>query len=151
MDVYYNFAEIFVARRGGHVDKAAFDAISLKFYGQTWYVQAVLNRLYERYHAVDTAEKVDRTITMLVEENTPAYQTLASLLPDKQLELMKAIAADDIVAAPTNGDFIRRHNLKAASSVSSALKALADKELIYKTERGYMVYDRLMSLWLRGL
>lgn len=44
---------------------------------------------------------------MLVEKNTPAYQTLASLL--------------------------------------------ADKELIYKTERGYTVYDRLMSLWLRGL
>ena len=28
---------------------------------------------------------------------------------------------------------------------------LADKELVYKTERGYMVYDRPMSLWLRGL
>lgn len=150
-DVYYNFAESFFARRGWHIDKDAFDAVYLKFYGQTWYIQAVLNRLYERFHDVDTVEMVDGTIAMLVEENTPAYQTLASLLPDKQLELMKAIAADDIVAAPTNGDFIRRHNLKAASSVSSALKALADKELIYKTERGYMVYDRLMSLWLRGL
>lgn len=150
-DVYYNFAESFFARRGGYIDKDAFGTIYMKFNGQTWYVQAVLNRLYERFHDVDTVEIVDGTIAMLVEENTPAYQTLASLLPDKQLELMKAIAADDIVAAPTNGDFIRRHNLKAASSVSSALKALADKELIYKTERGYMVYDRLMSLWLRGL
>ena len=98
-DVYYNFAESFFARRGGHIDKDAFGTIYMKFNGQTWYVQAVLNRLYERFHDVDTVEIVDGTIAMLVEENTPAYQTLASLLPDKQLELMKAIAADDIVAA----------------------------------------------------
>lgn len=150
-EAYYDFAEGFFARRGGHMEKDAFNIIYLKFDGQTWYIQAVLNRLYERYYNVDNVEKVDATIASLVEENTPAYQALVSLLPDRQLEIMKAIADEGVVTSPTNGDFILRHNLKAASSVSSALKALTAKELVYKTERGYMVYDKFMSLWLRRL
>lgn len=150
-DAYYRFAEGFFSKRGGHISEEAFDAVYLQFEGQTWYLQAVLNRMYERFYDVDSVELVERTISALVVENTPAYQILMSLLPDRQVEIMKAIAAEGAVAAPTNGDFIRRYNLKAASSVSSALKSLVEKELVYKTERGYVVYDRLMSLWLKSL
>ncbi len=148
---YYDFADAFFKQRGGSISEEAFEALYNKFDGLTWYVQAMLNRLYEHYVNVDSLELIDATAHRLVEENTAVFQTLTSLLPDKQLSLMRAIAAERIVSAPNNGTFIRRHNLKAASSVSSALKALVDKELVYQTPKGYIVYDRILALWLRTL
>ena len=49
-----------------------------------------------------------------------------------------------------SGDFIARHRLKAASSVNSAIKKLVSSEMVYKTEAGYIVYDRFMGEWLRN-
>ena len=49
-----------------------------------------------------------------------------------------------------SGEFVERHRLAATSSVRSALKVLLDKDLVYRTETGYVVYDRLFGEWLRG-
>ena len=65
------------------------------------------------------------------------------------IRLQKAVAKEKCVKEINAGNFISRHKLKAASSVNSALKNLIDKELIYKTPQGYIVYDRFMDLWLR--
>lgn len=39
--------------------------------------------------------------------------------------------------------------LPSASSVKSALTVLADKDLIYQTPEGYIIYDRFLGLWLK--
>ncbi|MGM9778007.1 MAG: hypothetical protein ACI3ZD_06695 [Prevotella sp.] len=52
-------------------------------------------------------------------------------------------------ATPNKGSFIQKYSLKAASSVSSALTSLVDKELVYRSQEGYSVYDRFMEIWLR--
>ena len=49
-----------------------------------------------------------------------------------------------------SGEFIERHRLVATSSVRSALEVLLDKDLVYRTETGYVVYDRLFGEWLRA-
>ena len=54
-----------------------------------------------------------------------------------------------IVTEPTGGRFIREHNLPSASVVQSALRGLTEKEIVYRTPRGYIVYDRFMSIWLK--
>ena len=46
-------------------------------------------------------------------------------------------------------DFISRHNLPAASSVSLALKTLINREFIYKYNGSYIIYDRFFGMWLR--
>ena len=53
------------------------------------------------------------------------------------------------VKEPLAGNFIFRHGLRAASSVSSALKSLVENEIVYRSPEGYMVYDRFMAEWLR--
>ena len=42
-------------------------------------------------------------------------------------------------------------DLRAASSVAAALKSLGDADLVYRSERGYEVYDRLFGIWLSRL
>ena len=66
-----------------------------------------------------------------------------------QVRLLKAIAKEGCVKEVLAGDFISAYRLRAASSVSAALKKLLENELVYQTADGYMIYDRFMGEWLR--
>lgn len=149
-DAYYDFADLFFRNRQGSISRDVFSAVYRRFEGHTWYVQTILNRLYEENITVEDTSVAESTIRTLIRENTPVYQALLSLLPDKQLALLRAIAQEGVVASPNSGTFINRYHLKAASTVNSALNALVNKEIVYKSSSGYIVYDRFLSVWLRG-
>ena len=150
-EAYYRFASAFFEAKGGGFAKDVFGWIYRRFEGHTWYMQALLNRLYEQYDAITEVRQAERVLVHLLEENTPVYQNFIALLTDNQLALMRAIAREGAVMYPNSGDFIKRHGLKAASSVNTALKSLLEKELIYKSGGGYRIYDRFMGLWLQTL
>lgn len=149
VESYYPFAESLFAEGGRTIDKTLFMFIYDSFEGHTWYVQTILNRLYESGSDVTEREQVTDAIRIIVRENTMVYQSTIALLPDKQLQVLKALAKEGKTATPNKGSFIQKYSLKAASSVSSALTSLVDKELVYRSQEGYSVYDRFMEIWLR--
>jgi hypothetical protein len=51
-----------------------------------------------------------------------------------------------IVQQPLSNEFVKRYELPSISSVKSALTVLIDKDLVYKTIEGYIVYDRFMGI-----
>ncbi len=51
-----------------------------------------------------------------------------------------------IVLQPLSNEFVKRYELPSISSVKSALTVLIDKDLVYKTIEGYIVYDRFMGI-----
>jgi hypothetical protein len=55
---------------------------------------------------------------------------------------------EDGVKQPTSGNFISRNDLTSPSSVSTSLKALADKEKIVHDQSRWQVYDVFLSRWL---
>jgi len=145
---YFRFADTHFQKNGYSIKDECFDCIYSKFEGHTWYVQAVLNRLYEYRKNIDNQDIVYYAIQELLEENTYGYQELLNAYSDVQVNLLRAIAKEKIVAQINSGDFISKYKLKNASSVSRALKKLTDNELIYKSEKGYFIYDRFLGLWL---
>ena len=149
VESYYTFAESLFAEGGRTIDKTLFMFIYDSFEGHTWYVQTILNRLYESGGDVTEREQVTDAIRIIVRENTMVYQSTIALLPDKQLQVLKALAKEGKTATPNKGSFIQKYSLKAASSVSSALTSLVDKALVYRSQEGYSVYDRFMEIWLR--
>lgn len=149
VESYYTFAESLFAEGGRTIDKTLFMFIYDSFEGHTWYVQTILNRLYESGGDVTEREQVTDAIRIIVRENTMVYQSTIAMLPDKQLQVLKALAKEGKTATPNKGSFIQKYSLKAASSVSSALTSLVDKELVYRSPEGYSVYDRFMEIWLR--
>ena len=78
-------------------------------------------------------------------------ENMVQFFTDNQFSLLKAIGKDSIVAQPTFGKFIKEYKLSGASSVKASLKVLEDKELVYKTNEGYIIYDRFMDLWLKRI
>lgn len=114
-------------------------------------MQTLLNRLYEQYETVTEVGQAERVLAGVLEENAPVYQNLITLLTDNQLALMQAVAREGKVNTPNSAAFIKNNGLKTPSSVNTALNSLIEKELIYKSVDGYMVYDRFMGLWLKSL
>ena len=147
---YYDFANGFFQKRNGSIDEKVFSEIYHKFDGHTWYIQSILNRLYERYKVVDDMAAVNHEIMQIVASKSAQYESLAQFLTAKQFALLKAVASDGIVAQPTSANFIQRHHLASASAVQTSMKALLKHELLYRGSQGYMVYDRFMGIWLKS-
>lgn len=147
-DLYEQFAGNHFQTNGYTLTHHCFDLIYTRFEGHTWYIQAVLNRLYEYRKNIDKPELVYSALQELLEENTYAYQELLNAYSDVQVSLLRAIAKEKVVAQINAGDFISKYGLKNSSSISRALNKLMENELVYKSEKGYIVYDRFMGLWL---
>lgn len=147
-DIYYTFAANHFTTNQQTLTKEAFHFLYTNLYAHTWYIQSVLNRLYESKIEEIDIPAVQDIIQHLVNENEYTYQNYCRLFTSNQLETLKAIAKERKVAEPSKQDFLVKHNLKAASSVRSAIKTLVEKEFIYEESGIYSVYDRFFSIWL---
>ncbi|NCB83190.1 MAG: ATP-binding protein [Bacteroidia bacterium] len=145
---YYQFALAHFQKAGLTISEACFNTIYTLFEGHTWYVQALLNRLYEYRKKIDEPQFVFEALQQLLDENAYSYQELLNAYSSVQVNLLKAVAKEKLVQQINAGVFISKYGLKNVSSITRALNKLIEKELIYKSEKGYMVYDRLLGLWL---
>ena len=150
-DIYYDYARRFFEEKRGKLDQGVFLRMYRSFDGCTWYIQALLNRLYEQEKVVHDDQQVADAILFHIGSNAPHYQTVFSFLTDNQRSLLRALATEGVVKQPQSGDFIRSHNLPSSSSVKTALGTLLEKELINQTAEGYIVYDRFFAVWLKRL
>ena len=149
--IYYDFCQNFFKQKGGNLSKDVFEQIYHQFNGHTWYIQCIMNRLYETELTIYCIEQVNAALLSILQGREPQFENLVQFFTENQFSLLKAIAKDSIVAQPTSGKFIKEHKLNGASSVKAALKVLEDKELVYRTNEGYIIYDRFMDLWLKRI
>ena len=148
-DEYADFAMAHFAKNNLQLPREVFDAIYDKFDGHTWYIQNLLNRLYRYNRDVEMAS-ITYAMEQIVAEQSYSYADLLKAYPAGHVRLLKAIAQEGCVKEVLAGNFISKHKLRAASSVSSALKKLVANELVYQTTDGYIIYDRFMGEWLRN-
>lgn len=149
IDEYASFAIEHFAKHSLNLPKKVFDKIYEKFYGHTWYIQSILNRLYGYNRNVDW-ELVRYTLEQIISEASYSYADLMKAYSPGQVRLLKAIANEGCVKEILAGDFISKYNLRATSSVKASLKKLLDNELIYQTSEGYIIYDRFMNEWINS-
>ena len=144
---YAQFAIEHFTKHNTELPIDVFDAIYDKYNGHTWYMQAILNRLYGYNRNVDL-ELVAYATEQIIAEYSYSYADLLKSYTAGNVKLLKAIAQEDCVKEVLSGDFIAKYKLRAASSVSSSLKKLLNNELVYLTDQGYIIYDRFMGEWL---
>lgn len=149
--IYYSFAKEKLKKKDVSLPYDAFHELYSMVDGVTWYIQAVLNRLYRLTDKTVTVKDMNEVIIKIILSEEEDYKRLFHLLTANQANLLLAIAREGSVAEPMSGLFLRKHQLKSTSSVQRALKYLADEEYIYLSERGYIIYDRFFGIWLKGL
>ena len=148
--VYCEFANNLMEKKCMKLSEDVFGYVYDVVDGQTWYVQHILNRLYDIGGEIDI-RLVNDTIMTSVMEQEVAFLNYYESLTYNQSQLLLAIARDKAVESVLSQDFIHRHSLPASSSVSLALKALIEREFVYKYNGKFIIYDRFFAIWLKKL
>jgi len=117
----------------------------------TFYVQYFFNKVFSLGKKNNTYEMMYQVASEIMKERENIFINYKNLLSTNQFKLMKALAKENGVSQPTSSHLIHHYKLNQASSVSTALKALMDKEMIYFENNQYKVYDHFFAMWLQGL
>lgn len=148
---YFAFAQEWMRKGGKELGEILFKQIYQRFDGHTWYMQFVLNRLYEQTSSQIDSNTVEACMEDIIQSETDSYQLLYGMLTENQSTLLRAIARERTVVAINSTSFIKKYGLKGSSSINAALKFLINKEYVFRSDKGYQVYDRFMELWLQTL
>lgn len=148
---YRDFAAGFFQSRRKPFDATAFDTLYARFDGITWYVQMILRKLWADGCGLPNGTAVENAVADIVDSRRQEYYDLFRMQNESSRRLLKALAAAGPVVEPMSGAFVSQYALRAASSVSSALADLESRDLVYRTPRGYVVYDRFFWVWLKGV
>lgn len=115
----------------------------------TFYVQYFLNMLWGSGQKIIDQEFIQNIKSDIVHSRSALYSNYQLLLGEKQYKLLKAIGLNKGVEKPNSGEFLSKYQLGAASTVNSALNVLIEKELIYKENQQYKVYDVFLMRWFQ--
>ena len=150
-EIYYDFAERFFKSKEGTFARELFHDLYQKFDGHTWYMQSVLNELFEQEKNVVEEIQIQEALHTILLSKADQYETLMTFLSNNQRNLLIAIAKKDYVTQPMANAFIQEYELPSAGSVKKALTLLVEKDLVCHTDKGYRVYDRFFDLWLKRI
>lgn len=117
--------------------------------GQTYSMQLIFNKLYGSNLPLNE-EAIKQIINEILDQESSLFANYFNLLTSVQWKVMQAIAKSEKVRNPLSQDFLNEYQLGAASTVSSALKVLVEKELIVKENQDYFVHDIIFSRWLKS-
>lgn len=151
LDEYIAFARMHFERCGKGIEENTVRDIYQRFEGVTWYIQKVLNTLFDMTpeQGICGVEMVPEAIRLIVDSFRYTYSEILFRLPEKQKELLIAITKEGKAKAITSGAFIKKYKLASASSVQSALKGLLEKEFVTQQMGVCQIYDRFLGIWLR--
>ncbi|MBQ3805670.1 MAG: ATP-binding protein [Prevotella sp.] len=147
--VYHEFADTLFRAYDMSISKEVFDYLYDRVDGQTWYVQATLNRVFSHHYDEITVQCIDEAIRELINEEEIAFENYYAGLTINQSKLLTAIACEGGVVSPMSQVFVTKYRLPALSSIKLALKTLMENQFVYSSNGKYIVYDRFFGIWLR--
>ena len=149
---YVNFAHKHFCKTGKKVDICFIERGYDLFDGHTFYVQAVMNQLFSELNVDEAC--TDKIFTEAVRNRIFSYETLFSeilnLLPERQKNVLYAVAKEGNARNITSGEFVKKHVLHSSASTQTAARQLLEKEIFTRNQNVYSVYDRFFGLWLQS-
>lgn len=151
IDKYKEFAIGKFEERGRHLDGRVVDEVYARFDGVTSYMQRIMNVLFLKTPngGTCTTDMVDEAIDYNLNIASDTYESLLRQMPEKQRNVFLAIAKEGRARNIRSGAFVSKYRLPSASSVSSAVKGLLEKDFVTQLDDSYVVYDKFFALWLR--
>ena len=151
LEHYWAFAEPQFAISGNRrITREVVEQVYHRFYGVTANIQRIMNLLYMRTpaHETCTVDMIDEAISTYLQMSSEAYATLLRQMPEKQRNVLLAIASEGRVKNISGGKFVHKYRLPSTSSVVSAVKGLLEKDFITQEDGEYFIYDHFFQLWL---
>ena len=119
--------------------------------GITWYSQKLFDTLYLQTPETKTCqvEDVDVALEYVIKSNSYSYEEILFRLPEKQKQVLLALAKTGPVKSVTSSAFLKKNALPSASTVQSAIRGLLEKDFITCEKGVYSVYDLFFGYWLQ--
>ena len=151
LPIYTAFAESKFNEAGKKLDPTVVNELYTRFDAVTSYMHRVLNVLFSRTQPGEccTVDMVDFAIEHILRMSSDTYEALLYQMPEKQRSTFIAIATEGKAKEVTSAAFLKKHKLPSASSVSSAVKGLLEKDFITVDKGVYMAYDQFFVLWMK--
>lgn len=133
------------------LDANVIDCLFERFDSVTAYIQRTMNLLFVNTMpgGCCTPDMIVPAVDEMVTLASDSYESLFYQMPEKQRQLLIAIASEGKASAISGGGFIHKHRLPSASSVLSAVKGLLEKDFVTQDKGVYWVYDQIFVLWMR--
>ena len=151
IEKYIDFARNHFKKADRRITPETIRIVYDRFDGVTWYVQKTLNVLFAFTPVGATCDEsmVEPAIASVVDSYRFNYQETLFRLPERQKELLVAIAKEGNAKSITSGEFVKRYSLTSPSSVQAAVKGLLEKDFITLFNGSYSIYVKLFEIWLR--
>lgn len=151
VDKYTDFAQGLFRRYGKGIDAAVVEEIYRRFDAVTSCIQRLLNVLFLKTIPGQqcTTDMVDGAVSYILDMFTETYSDLLDKIPEKQREVIIAIAKEGKATGITSKAFVKKYHLQTVSVVTAAVRGLLDKDFITQDKNIYMVYDPFFALWLQ--
>jgi hypothetical protein len=150
LDRYMDFVQGHFADAGKSISKEQIERIYTWARSQTYTVQLVCNYLYARSIQVEDVD-IDQVLVDILEQQQAVFANFPKILTHTQWRVLKAVAKAEPLHNPLRKDFLLKYRLGAASSVSTALKALQKSEMVVVDDGAYLVHEVLLARWLARL
>lgn len=150
-DVYSAFALSLFSKKNRQIDEDVPGLVYDRYEGCTWFVQMLMNELFDMTHQDETCHASD---IALAEENvimvqSVGYEETMARLSAKQRELLVAIAKEKKADRVTSAEFVNKYQLSSPSSVQAALKPMLSNGILTQNDTTYKVYDYFFAEWIR--
>ena len=140
-------------KRKRHIEIENIEKVYRLFKGHTFYIQKTFNEAFADTPKGKecTLEIIKTAIDNLIAYNDTIFREILSNIPEKQKELLYAIAKVGEAENVTSAKFIKRYSLTSASSVQSATKKLLEKDIITEINKVYSVTDKFFGMWINTI
>lgn len=152
-EIYIPFVSGHFEQRDRRIGTEDIAKVYRLFKGHTFYIQKTFNEAFADTQPGETCtlSTLQTAIDVMIAANDTIFREILSNVPEKQKELLYAIAKDGEAERITSAEFIKRHSLTSASSVQSAVKKLLDKDIITEIGKVFSVTDKLFAMWINGI
>jgi hypothetical protein len=115
----------------------------------TYYTQLTCNQCFAQADQILTRNQAGEVMDGYLESRKFDYLNILNMMTENQRRLVTAISKEGNVEKPTSVDFLIKYKLPPASSVLQSLNVLLDREILYKSLDGVVVYDVFFKQFIR--
>jgi len=147
---YDRFAKEWFRKRNRVLADGVTEAVYEQSKGITWYTQKLFNTLYAQTPEGETClqQDVADALDYILRTQSYSYEEVLFRLPDRQKQVLIALAKNGPTKNITSSAFLQAHALPSASTVQSAVRGLLEKEYITLFHGIYSVYDLFFGYWI---
>lgn len=152
-EIYIRFVINHFEKQNRKISGTDVEKVYNLFQGHTYYMQKTFNESFADTPENEecTTETIQAAIDYMIDSNDTIFREILSNIPEKQKELLYAIAKEGAAERITSAKFIKSHSLTSASSIQSAAKKLLERDIITDINKVYSVTDRLFSMWINNI